>query len=485
MTDERAARIERLGIIRNHNFDPYPARATRTQKIASLLTDFEHALKAAHVVTLVGRVRARRQHGASVFIDLEDGSGRIQAYLKKDQIGEAAFTLFNNTSDLGDFFEVTGTPMHTQRGEPTLAVKSLRLIAKALRPLPSQWYGLVDVEERFRHREVDFAVNEKMRTVIELRAKVLKSIRRFFDERGFLEVETPILQSIPGGANARPFITHHESLDHDFYLRIAPELYLKRLVVGGFERVYEVARCFRNEGIDRAHNPEFTQVEFYHAYADYLHLMDLTEELLTEILEATGRGLQFSYGGEELNWSRPFARTTFTQALADYGLDISMSDDLLRQKLQSLNVEVGIEWGRGDLLDACFKAFVRPHLLNPTFITNHPSILSPLAKTSEKNPDEAERFQLLVCGMEVVNAYSEQNDPLSQRLAFEAQEKLRVKGNIEAQRLDEDFLQALEYGLPPTAGWGMGIDRLVALLADAHNIKEVIAFPTLRPKDHA
>lgn len=486
--DEIAARQERLKRARRQKINPYPPTAWRSHTLAAALQTFEHLEKSGAEITVVGRIKSIRNHGGSTFLHLEDGFGQMQLYAKEDQLKKKPYQAFIELLDIGDFIQAGGIVFKTKRGEPTLLIKDWKLLTKTLAPLPEKWHGLHDIEARFRKRYLDLIANPEARRIFLVRSEVIRTIRSFLDNRGYLEVETPILQPIPGGANARPFMTHHNSLNIDLYLRIAPELYLKRLVIGGFERVYEIARCFRNEGIDWAHNPEFTQVELYRAYGDYESMMEETEDLMLELLQSTGNGAVISYQDDEISFKRPFKRLTFRDALIKHAkLDIEKYPDRasLYKKAKTLGLkDITVRDGRGKLCDELYKEFARQHLVQPTFIIDHPVELKPLAKQKEKDPRYVECFQLVLGkGLEMCNAYSELNDPEEQRARFVEQQKLREKGDEEAQPIDEDFIEALSHGLPPTVGFGMGIDRLVSLLTDTRNIKEVILFPTLRPKD--
>ncbi|MEW6610290.1 MAG: lysine--tRNA ligase [Patescibacteria group bacterium] len=478
---ERAMRLARLQKLRALGIDPYPSSVARTSIIKEVL-EAGDKLKEREVA-LVGRVRALRSHGKTTFFDLEDGSGKIQIYAREDRLQES-YTRLIETLDVADFIEVKGSFFHTKMGEPTLNAAQVRIIAKALEPLPEKWHGLQDQELRYRKRYLDFLVTPEAKRAMEVRIALTRAIRDFFDTRGFLEVETPILQPLPGGASARPFVTHHNALNVDFYLRIAPELYLKRLIVGGFEKVYEIARCFRNEGMDRAHNPEFTQIEFYWAYANYHDLMQVTEELMSFLLARLMGGTNINIDGEKIECKPPYPRITFEAALERMAGAKEVST-LPKSSLENMARKRGIEieagWGSGRIVDELWKHMVRPKIISPTFIIDYPLALSPLAKRKADNPALTERFQLVIGGVEVVNAFSELNDPLDQKKRFLEQEKAHQAGDEEAQRLDEDFIDALRHGMPPTAGFGLGIDRLAALFAGTHAIKEVILFPTLRP----
>ncbi|MDO8425004.1 MAG: lysine--tRNA ligase [bacterium] len=479
-TTERTDRLRRLAELRAAGVQAYPARTRRTHTTAQVRASFGALAEQASVVVLAGRIRAIREHGKSMFVVLEDGHGTLQAYVKRDAVGEEAFAVAG-LLDVGDFIEAEGTCFTTKTGEETLDVRRIAVLTKALRPLPEKFHGLTDTELRYRHRELDCIANPSVRGFFERRAAIVRACRVYLLERGYLEVETPILQPIPGGANARPFVTHHHALDQDFYLRIAPELYLKRLIVGGFERVFEVARCFRNEGIDRTHNPEFTQIELYEAYADYESYMRLVEGIFLAIGEALHVDT-VRIGDQDVRIAPPFPRVAFRDVVLEYsGVDIATaSDDDLRDALTRKGEHPETAWSRGKLMDELYKATARPQLVQPTFLVNHPVELSPLAKRHVDDPSVVERFQLVIAGAEVVNAFSELNDPLDQRERFEAQQRALEGGDAEAMRVDEDFLQALETGMPPTAGAGIGIDRLTMLLTGAANLKEVIAFPALR-----
>ncbi|MFH2063228.1 MAG: lysine--tRNA ligase [bacterium] len=484
--EESIVRLEKLQRLRERGTDPFPARSGRTHTVGEVLDDFEAKVEAGESLTLAGRLRAKRGHGGASFVDLEDGTGRMQVHLRQDALGIESYEAFEANFDVGDFVQVTGSAFTTRRGERSIEAKEIVLLTKALRPLPDKWHGLTDTEVRYRKRYLDLVSNQEVRNIFRQRSLIVRTIRDFFQEEGFMEVETPILQPLAGGATARPFVTHHNALDIDLYLRIAPELYLKRLVVGGFERVFEIARCFRNEGIDHLHNPEFTQVEFYQAYANYRDLMDLTERLLPRIVMAVNGSLQVEFDGETVDFTPPYPRLGFRQAIVERGgPDIQEYPDRpsLAKAAGAAGVKVESSDGRGDIMDSIYKKFVRTQIVSPAFIIDHPIELSPLAKKKAEDGRYVERFQLVLGrGTELCNAYSELNDPIDQKARFLEQEGLREGGNDEAQRLDEDFIEALETGLPPTAGFGMGIDRLTAILTGSHSLKEVILFPTLRPE---
>ncbi len=487
--EERGVRIQKMNAARQCGMNPYPSDAHRTHTCLEAIQQFEQLVSQAMPISLVGRIRGIRRHGGSSFFVLEDASGSIQLFLKKDLLGEEQYSHTKEMLDMGDFLEVAGTMFETKTGEKTVQVSGFRLLTKALLPLPEQWHGLTDVETRFRQRYLDLIANKEVREIFASRARIIKTMRNFFEGHGFLEVETPVLQAIPGGATARPFITHHNALDADLYLRIAPELFLKRLVVGGFERVFEFARCFRNEGIDFSHNPEFTMLEAYMAYADYRDLMDLVERLMCEIVIATHGSETMSINGVDVVFKPPFRRIPFASAIQersginifDYHDHVTLLAAMKKHNVSLEKTEKIHSWAQ--LVDVLFKKTVASQITEPTFIIDHPRVLSPLSKRkADSDHPVVERFQLILGGVEIVNAFSELNDPLDQRERFAEQQKAKLAGDEEAHPFDDDFVTALEYGMPPTAGLGIGIDRLVSLLTGRHAIKEVILFPTLRPK---
>jgi lysyl-tRNA synthetase class 2 len=486
-TDERLARLEKLKEIREQNVNPYPSIAKRSHTVAQTLDNFDKFSSQKKMISLAGRLKSIRLHGGSAFANIEDEGGIIQLFFREDHFGAKPFKFFRDLIDLGDFVRVKGTLFTTKTGEKTLEAESLKLLTKTLAPLPEKWHGLSDVEIRYRQRYLDLIANPPVREIFKKRSLVVKAIREFFLKEEFMEVETPILQPIPGGATARPFITHHNALDTDFYLRIAPELYLKRLIVGGFEKVFEIARCFRNEGIDWSHNPEFTQIELYKAYADYNDLMKMMEKFFVYLMKKINGGeMKIVYEKNIIDLTPPYERIAFRDILIKFGdCDIEKYPDResMAKKARELGLEVLSSDDRGKIMDEIFKKIVRPKIVNPVFVINHPIELSPLAKKIPEDPLYVERFQLLVGGMELVNAFSELNDPLDQRERFVSQQKMREAGDVEAMRIDEDFITSLMHGMPPTAGLGMGIDRLITLLTNSHNIKEVILFPTLKPEN--
>ena len=480
----RKIRIKKLEAIKRDRVLPYPERTKRTHQIITALKDFNSLNRSKKEIVLSGRIKSQREHGGSVFLDIEDGTGLIQTYFKKDRLGEKSYQFFLDNFDIGDFIEIRGILFKTKKGERTIEAADYKMLAKALLPLPEKWHGLKDVEERYRKRYLDLIFNKEVKRKFEIRSKIIQKIREFLEKQGFLEVETPILQPIYGGARAKPFETHLNALDLDLYLRIAPELYHKKLLVGGFEKIYEIGKCFRNEGIDRFHNPDYTHFEFYWAYADYKELMKLTERFLVFIVKEIFGELIIKYQGKKINFKTPWLRIEFTQLLRKY-TKINFEEihlNALKKEAQKLGVKVPKGAGKTEIADEIYKKFCRPKIWQPTFVIHHPIGFQPLAKQLENNPKKLANFQLVVAGCELGNAFSELNDPIEQRKRFEEQEKFFKAGFEEAQRMDKDFLEAIEYGMPPAAGLGMGIDRLVALLTDSHSLREVILFPTMRPK---
>jgi lysyl-tRNA synthetase, class II len=499
--EDRLAKLEEL---ERRGIAPYGYRYGVTHHTAEARRLFESAEAAAGGdaqpeplrVSVAGRLVSLRSHGKTVFADLWDRDGRLQLYLRANDLGESFSVL--ELLDPGDWVGATGTVMRTRAGEVTLQVESFEVLAKSVRPLPFGKEevdeatgqrvvhgGFADVEQRYRQRYADLAVNREVRDVFIARSRIVSRMRRFLDERGYIEVETPILQPLYGGASARPFTTHHNALDMRLYLRIADELYLKRLIVGGLERVYEIGKDFRNEGIDRTHNPEFTMLEFYEAFADYNDMMSLVEELIADVVMSVTEGsTTVEFEGERIDFSAPFRRLPFLSALKEHGgLDVEGMDDAgLAAEAARLGVEDPHTLSRPKLLDELFKELVEAKLIQPVFITDYPRELSPLAKPKRGAPALVERFELMVAGREIANAFSELNDPFDQRQRFEAQVRLRDAGDEEAQNLDEDYLRALEYGMPPTGGVGIGIDRLVMLVTNQPSIRDVILFPTMRPE---
>ncbi len=477
--------------------DPYPANEFRvTAMTAQVLADFD-AFEGREVV-LAGRMMSRRIMGKASFAELKDSEGRIQVYISRDDISSDAEstqynTVFRKLLDIGDFIGIKGKVFRTQVGEISVHATELTVLSKALRPLPivktdadgKIHDAFADPEQRYRRRYVDLTVNDHVKETFIKRTKLFNAMRSFFNDRGYLEVETPILQSIPGGAAARPFVTHHNSLDIPLYMRIANELYLKRLIVGGFEGVYEFSKNFRNEGMDRTHNPEFTAMEIYIAYKDYNWMMDFTEQMLEHCAIAVNGTTEAVFGEHTVDFKAPYKRVTMTDAILQYtGFDITgKSEEELAAAAKSMGIEVDATMGKGKLIDEIFGAKCEGNFIQPTFITDYPKEMSPLCKSHRDNPELTERFELMVCGKEVANAYSELNDPIDQRERFEAQLKLAERGDDEAtQFIDHDFLRALEYGMPPTSGLGIGMDRLIMFLTNNASIQEVLFFPQMRPE---
>jgi lysyl-tRNA synthetase class 2 len=440
----------------------------------------------AVAAAVAGRMMLKRVMGKASFATIQDESGRIQLYLTRDGIGEAAYEAFKH-QDLGDILGARGTLFKTKTGELSLKVAELRLLVKAIRPLPEKFHGLADQEQKYRQRYVDLIMSEETREAFRVRSRIVQAIREHMTGKGFLEVETPMMQPIPGGAVARPFKTHHNALDMDLYLRVAPELYLKRLVVGGFERVFEINRNFRNEGISTRHNPEFTMLEFYEAYRDYRYLMDFTEDLLREVAKAVLGGLQLRYGAHSIDLGKPFERLTILQAIRKFHPEIAERELATRDGVIAVLEKRGIEFGQhakagvGALQLHLFEETTEQQLVQPTFVLDYPAEVSPLARRNDANPEVTDRFELYIAGREIANGFSELNDPEDQAARFEEQAKAKAAGNEESMYYDADYIRALEYGLPPTAGEGIGIDRLVMLFTDSPSIRDVLLFPHLRP----
>lgn len=477
-------RREKLTELRANGKDPFVIRKyDKTHDFKTIRDSFD-ALEGSDV-SVAGRILSRRDMGKANFIDLVDESGKMQIYIKSDDIGADAFAEYRKW-DIGDIVGVKGFVFRTRRGEISIHTKEITLLSKSLLPLPEKWHGLKDQDLRYRQRYVDLIVNPEVRDTFVKRSRIIAEIRNYLNERGFLEVETPILHNMAGGANARPFITHHNTLGIDLYLRIALELHLKRLIVGGFERVYELGRVFRNEGMDTRHNPEFTLLELYQAYTDYNGIMELTEDLIRTVARRVLGTETVTYGGVEIDLSKPFTRLSMVDAVKQYaGVDFGkiQSDDEAKALAKAHHIAYEERHKRGDILNLFFEQYCEDKLIQPTFITNHPVEISPLAKKMPENPAYTERFELFVIGREHANAFSELNDPIDQRARFEAQAALKACGDEEANDVDEDFLTALEYGMPPTGGLGIGIDRLVMLLTGEPSIRDVLLFPTMKPLD--
>ena len=495
LSDQEQQRLLKLDRLREAGVDPYPARAERTHTAAEALSAFENTPEGADppVVTLTGRVVAMRVMGGSSFVHIEDATDRIQIYLRRDVLGEETYELYRRVLDLGDFIQVRGDMFYTRTHEATVRAVELHMLAKALRPLPivKEKDGVVfdafsDKEQRYRQRYVDLAVNPNVRGLFRTRARILAAVREFLDNHGFLEVETPVLQPIYGGAAARPFVTHHNQLKQELYLRISDELYLKRLIVGGLERVYEIGRDFRNEGVSFKHNPEFTQLEFYMAYADYQDVMEMAEQMVAFAAERALGTTTIRREGHEIDLSPPWRRLRLRDAIKQYtGIDYEEHESA--ESLHRAIVDMGgtperkAHWGK--LIDPTLINYVEPHLIQPTFLYDYPVEVSPLAKRKPGEPGTVERFEFFIGGFELGNAFSEINDPIDQRERFVATSQALAEGDEEAHPLDEDYITALSYGMPPTGGFGMGIDRLTMLLTGEDTLREVILFPHLRTRD--
>ncbi|MEW6553871.1 MAG: lysine--tRNA ligase [Actinomycetota bacterium] len=478
-------RLEKLDELRARGINPYALRYDRRESASEVHQRFDSLADgedSGHTASLAGRIMALRRHGKACFADIEDRGGRMQLMASVDSLGGPAYGLFQEL-DIGDWIGVEGEVFKSRRGEITLRVASFALLSKSLRPLPEKWHGLKDVELRYRQRYLDLMVNPAVRRNLETRVETIAALRRFLDARGFMEVETPMLQPIPGGATARPFVTFHQALGQDLYLRIAPELYLKRCIVGGLEKVYEINRNFRNEGISYKHNPEFTMLEFYWAYADYHDLADLLEEMLTQVVREVKGALAFDYQGRPLDLAPPWRRVTLMHAVGEaVGREVGTHTPEEELRALAAECEVPLEkgWGPGKVATELFEKLVEPNLWEPTLVMDYPREVSPLARIHRDDPLLTERFELIAAGRELANAFSELIDPIDQRERFEEQARQREGGDEEAHLVDYDYLRALEYGMPPTGGLGLGVDRLVMLLTDSHSIREVILFPHLR-----
>ncbi|HVT45768.1 MAG TPA: lysine--tRNA ligase [Thermoanaerobaculia bacterium] len=504
-------RREKLERIIAAGFDPYPTRAETDTTVEEIVARYgDSSAEALEVdpkrVKIAGRIMTIRHHGKTAFVDLSEKTARIQVYCRRDGLGENEWLLYENL-DIGDWIAVEGIVFRTKKGELSIKAERIGFLAKALRPLPEKWHGLTDVEQRYRQRYVDLIVNDDVKRTFDARARIVRHIRNFFDSREFIEVETPMMQPIAGGAAARPFVTHHNALGIQLFLRVAPELYLKRLIVGGLQRVYEINRNFRNEGISTQHNPEFTMLEFYQAYAGYRDLMDLTEELLSGLVKEVRGTDVVSWRGREISFARPWKRYTMKEAIVHFarerGVEIDPAALDSRDELVALASRIGeprpvradgtegpkgekapaiAEMNSGKLLAELFESVAEEHLIDPTFITDFPVEVSPLSKQRADDPRYVERFELYAGGMEIANAFSELNDPDEQARRFEQQMGERAQGDEEAHQMDEDYVRALEYGMPPTGGEGIGIDRLTMLLTDSSSIRDVILFPLMRPR---
>jgi len=480
-------RIRKLETLKKQGIDPFSNDFKVTHTSKEIIENFgslkdEQLKEIKESFTIAGRILAIRNFGKASFLHIQDRKGKIQVYIQKDRVGEETFQIFK-LLDIGDFVGLTGKLFRTKTQELTLEVHTLKPLVKSLRPLPEKWHGLTDVETRYRHRYLDLIANPRVKEIFLIRIKTIQKIRDFFVKRDFMEVETPMLHPIPGGATAKPFKTYHNALNMELYMRIAPELYLKRLVIGGFERIFEINRCFRNEGISTQHNPEFTMLEFYQTYSTYEDLIQMTEELICSILKEIHGGLKISYQGTELDFTPPWKRIRFKESLIEYGClhpDCLFEPLRAEQEAKKFGIELKKGTSHGRILAELFKELVEPKLSQPTFITHYPIDVSPLSRRNGEDPELADRFELFIAGREIANGFSELNDPIDQRERFLKQLKEREDERDLFLSMDEDFLKALEYGMPPTAGEGIGIDRLVMILTDAPSIRDVILFPLLR-----
>ncbi|MCX7709830.1 MAG: lysine--tRNA ligase [Clostridia bacterium] len=479
-------KVRRLKLqeLQQNDKDPFKiVKYDVTAKAKEIIDNFEQM--EGQFVSIAGRLMSKRGMGKASFCDVQDRDGRIQIYVKIDEIGAESYEDFKKF-DIGDMVGVKGEVFRTHKGEISLKVKEVILLAKSLQPLPEKWHGLKDTDLRYRQRYVDLIVNPEVRNTFIIRSKIIRAIRAYLDQRGFLEVDTPILNTIPGGATAKPFITHHNTLDIDLYLRIAPELYLKRLIVGGMEKVYEMGRMFRNEGMSPKHNPEFSLMEVYEAYNDYKGMMELTENLISSVAQEVLGTTKIQYQGQEIDLTPPWNRMTMIDAVKKYtGVDFDTitSDEEARKIAKEKKVHLDGNPTKGEILNLMFEEFVEEHLIQPTFIMDYPVEVSPLTKRKPDRPELTERFELFITSREMANAYSELNDPIDQKERFVSQVKKREAGDEEANMMDDDFVTALEYGMPPTGGLGIGVDRLIILLTDSFSIRDVLLFPTMKPRD--
>ncbi len=477
-------RRTKLKDLQEKNNDPFKiVKYEVTDSTKNIIENFE-ALE-GQSTSIAGRLMSKRGMGKAGFCDLQDRDGRIQLYVRKDEVGDESYEMFKKY-DIGDIVGVKGEIFKTHMGQISIKVKEITLLSKSLLPLPEKWHGLKDTDLRYRQRYVDLIVNPEVKNTFILRSKIIKSIRKFLDDRGFLEVDTPLLNTIPGGATARPFITHHNTLDIDMYLRIAPELYLKRLIVGGMEKVYEMGRMFRNEGMSIKHNPEFTMMEVYEAYTDYKGMMELTESLISTVAMETLGTTKIMYQGQEIDLTPPWNRLSMIEAVKKYSgvdFDTIKTDEEAKAAAEDKKVHVKAGMTRGEILNLMFEEFAEGNLIQPTFIYDYPVEVSPLTKRKPDCPELTERFEFFITGREMGNAYSELNDPIDQKERFVSQVEKRDSGDEEANMMDEDFVTALEYGMPPTGGLGIGVDRLIILLTDSASIRDILLFPTMKPRD--
>lgn len=476
-------RRNKLEELKAKGIQPFGQKFVRTHLAKEILKDFDSF--ESKQVTIAGRVMAKRDMGKAGFLHLQDFSERIQGYARKDMLGEDQYELYDKL-DIGDIIGITGTVFKTKKGEISIKITELTMLSKSLKPLPEKWHGLKDIELRYRQRYVDLTVNPEVRNVFVTRSKIINAIRQFLAQRDFLEVETPMMHPIPGGASARPFITHHNALDMELYLRIAPELYLKRLLVGGFEKIFELNRTFRNEGISTKHNPEFTMIELYQAYADYEDMMELTETMISEVAQEVLGTTEIEYQGEKINLAPPWTRIPMLKAIKNVtSIDFTTinSDAEARLEAKKLGLDIDAQATKGTVINEVFEEFVEPKLIQPTFIIDYPIEISPLAKRKVENDQYTDRFEAFIYGREMANAFSELNDPIDQKERFLKQVEKRAAGDDEAHMMDEDYINALEYGMPPAGGLGIGIDRLIMLLTNSASIRDVLLFPHMKRRD--
>ncbi len=483
----RQVRINKLKDLIKMGIDPFPSISNRTHLTNQARKDFNSLSKSKKKITLAGRLMSKREHGKLVFSEIFDASGSFQILFKQNELSAKDWNILLDKIDIGDHLQVSGILFLTKKSEKTLLVKKFAILAKSLRPLPEKWHGLIDHETRFRQRYLDLLMNPQIKERFIVRHQLIQAIRKFLIDQGFIEVDTPALQSLPGGALATPFKTHYDALNTEVYLRIAPELYLKRLIIGGFEKVFEFARVFRNEGVSTQHLQDFTMLEFYQAYTTYEDLMKFTEKMLGTVVKQVLGSYKVKIGNKIIDFKPPWPRKSFKQLiLKETGIDIDKfkTVESLNKAIKAKKIKLIYKGkaGRGKLIDELYKEMVRPKLTNPIFVIDHPLDLSPLAKKKADEPDKVQRFQLVAYGWELVNAFSELNDPIDQKNRFEEQAKLKKGGDLEAHSMDDDFIKALEYGMPPTAGWGMGIERLVALLTNVESIREAVLFPFVKDK---
>jgi len=485
LSDQALIRRQKLGELQQKDVEPYGQKYPVTHKTSEVILHFRELEEEGTAASVYGRIISKRGHGKASFAHIEDGSGRLQIYLREEQVGSDQYNLYQ-LLDIGDIIGVTGTVFKTRKGEITVNVSSFRLLTKSLRPLPEKWHGLKDVELRYRHRHLDLMVNPEVREVFITRSRIIHMIREFLVQRGYLEVETPVMHTVAGGASARPFITHHNALGIDLYLRIATELHLKRLIVGGIEKVFELGRIFRNEGLSTSHNPEFTSVEIYEVNADYEDMMDLTEEMITSITREIHGTLKLNYQGRELDLTPPWPRRELSEVIREItGVEFSavQGDDAARKLAAEHGLEVDKDSTKGEIMYTFFEKYCEDKLWNPLFVKDYPVEVSPLAQRCRENPQLTYRFETFIAGKEIANAFTELTDPLDQRKRFVQQAEKRDSGDEEAHMMDEDFLVVMEYGMAPTGGLGIGVDRLVMVLTDRPSIRDVILFPTLRPRE--